>query len=55
MILSAEIVLPISRPPVYNGAILIKNEKIEEIDIRERLLDKYKNEEYLNLKNSANG
>ena len=53
MILSAEIVLPISRPPVYNGAILIKNEKIEEIDIRERLLDKYKNEEYLNLKNSV--
>ena len=53
MILSAEIVLPISRPPVYNGAILIKNEKIEEIDIRERLFDKYKNEEYLNLKNSV--
>ena len=53
MILSAEIVLPISRPPVYNGAVLIRNEKIEEIDIKERLLDKYKNEEYLDLKNSV--
>lgn len=53
MILSAEIVLPISRPPIYNGAVLIRNQKIEEIDTKERLLNKYKNEEYLNLKESV--
>jgi 5-methylthioadenosine/S-adenosylhomocysteine deaminase len=53
MILSAEIVLPISRPPVYNGAVLIKNGKIEEIDAKERLLNKYKNEKYLNFKESV--
>ncbi len=53
MILSAEIILPISRPPIYNGAVLIRNEKIEEIDTKERLLNKYKNEEYLNLKESV--
>lgn len=53
MILSAEIVLPISGAPVYNGAILISNGKIKEIDTKERLLSKYKNEEYLNLKDTA--
>ena len=53
MILSAEIVLPISRPPVYNGAVLIKNGKIEDVDTKERLLNKYKNEEYLNLKDAV--
>ncbi|MFZ3064924.1 MAG: amidohydrolase family protein [Nitrospirota bacterium] len=53
MILSAEIILPISRQPVYNGAILIKNGKIEDIDTKERLLNKYKDEEHLNLKESV--
>lgn len=53
MILSAEIVLPISRPPVYNGAVLIKNGKIEDIDTKERLLNKYKDKEYLNLKDAV--
>lgn len=53
MILSAEIILPISRPPIYNGAALIKNGKIDEIGTKERLLNKYKNEEYLNLKDAV--
>ncbi len=53
MILSAEIVLPISRAAVYNGAILISNGKIKEIDTKKHLLAKYKNEEHLNLKDSV--
>lgn len=53
MILSSEIILPISRLPIYNGAVLIKNGKIEEIDTKERLLSKYKDEEHLNLKDAV--
>ncbi|MFZ3089915.1 MAG: amidohydrolase family protein [Nitrospirota bacterium] len=53
MILSAEIILPVSYSPIFNAAILIENGKIRDIGIKDEIINRYRSHELMEFKDAA--
>lgn len=53
MILSAEIILPVSYSPILNAAILIENGKIRDIGIKDEIINRYRSHELMEFKDAA--
>lgn len=53
MILSAEIVLPISKPLIFDGAVLIENGKIIELGPLDNIKSKYRGHECITFENAV--
>ena len=53
MILSAEIILPVSYSPIFNAAILIENGRIRDIGIKDEIINRYRSHELMEFKDAA--